>query len=65
MMNGCCYITVLEQHLLPFMRIHRCTGFLQDRAPCHKVEVAIAKLQEMEKEFHVIDWPSILPDLRC
>ncbi len=63
MINGCRYMTVLKQHLLPLMRIHRCTWFLQDGTPCHKAEVVMAKLQEMEKEFHVMDWPGNMPDL--
>ncbi len=62
-MNGHRYIAVLEQHLLPFMRIHCCTWFLQDWAPCHKAKVVMAKLQEMEEEFHVMDWPGNSPDL--
>jgi hypothetical protein len=62
-MNGRRYITVLEQHLLPFMRIHCCSWFLQDGAPCHKAKVVMAKLREMEDEFHVMDWPGNSPDL--
>jgi hypothetical protein len=34
-MNGERYINVLNNHLLPFMALHRATHFLQDGAPCH------------------------------
>jgi hypothetical protein len=34
-MNGERYKEVLENHLLPFMEIHRVSHFLQDGAPCH------------------------------
>jgi hypothetical protein len=34
-MNAERYQQVLENHLLPFMRIHGSTHFLQDEAPCH------------------------------
>jgi transposase len=62
-MNGERYRTVLENHLLPFMRIHRSKWFLQDGAPCHKSKVVMSKLKEMEKEFKVLDWPGNSPDL--
>jgi hypothetical protein len=63
MMNGKCYISVLENHLLPFMRIHRCKWFLQDGAPCHKAKIVTAKLKELQDEFKIMDWPGNSPDL--
>jgi transposase len=62
-MNGERYKTVLEHHLLPFMRIHGATFFLQDGAPCHKSKLVMNRLKEMEKEFTVLDWPGNSPDL--
>jgi transposase len=60
-MNGERYQTVLEDHLLPFMTIHRSTHFLQDGAPCH----ASKRIKDFlkDKPFEVIDWPGNSPDL--
>jgi transposase len=60
-MNGERYQEVLESHLLPFMRIHRCTHFLQDGAPCHASKRIKDYLKD--KPFEVIDWPGNSPDL--
>jgi transposase len=62
-MNGQRYKNVLENHLLPFMRIHGSSWFLQDGAPCHKSKLVMGKLKEMEREFRVMDWPGNSPDL--
>jgi transposase len=62
-MNGERYKNVLENHLLPFMRIHRSTWFLQDSGPCHKSKLVMGKLKEMEEEYRVMDWPRNSPDL--
>jgi transposase len=56
-MNGERYQQVLEDHLLPFMEMHRCSHFLQDGAPCH------ASKRIKDKPFEVIDWPGNSPDL--
>ncbi len=53
-MNGEKYKKVLEDHLLPVMRIHRTTFFLQDSAPCHKSKLVMAFLKQSE-EFSIID----------
>ncbi len=60
-MNGERYQEVLEEHLLPFMGIHRCTHFLQDGAPCHASKRIKAFLAQ--QDFQVIDWPGNSPDL--
>jgi hypothetical protein len=62
-MNRQRYLTVLENHLLPFMRIHSRKWFLQDGTPCHKSEVVMSNLKEMEEEFKVLDWLGNSPDL--
>ena len=36
--NASRYISVLDDHLLNFMNIHKCTLFQQDAAPCHKAK---------------------------
>jgi hypothetical protein len=60
-MNGERYQDVLENHLLPFMAMHRSTHFLQDGAPCH----ASKRIKDFLKaqSFQVIDWPGNSPDL--
>ncbi len=60
-MNGERYQQVLEDHLLPFMEMHRSTHFLWDCAPCH----ASKRIKEFlkDKPFEVIDWPGNSPDL--
>jgi transposase len=60
-MNGERYQEVLEDHLLPFMAIHRCTHFLQDGAPCHSSKRIKNYLSD--KPFEVMDWPGNSPDL--
>jgi transposase len=62
-MNGVRFKQVLADHLLPFMRIHKCKWFLQDGAPCHKSKVVMEELKKMEYEFKVMDWRSNSPDL--
>jgi hypothetical protein len=60
-MTGAQYVTVLDNHQAPFMRIHGCQWFLQDDAPCHKRKALMQKLKELE--FKVKDWRGDLPDL--
>jgi transposase len=62
-MNGERYLKVLKHHLLPFMKIHKSTWFLQDGAPCHTSKLVMGKLKEMKKQFQVMDWPGNSPDL--
>lgn len=57
------YKDVLDNHLLRFMRIHRCSHFLQDGAPCHKAKLVMAHLKTFQDEFTVMDWPGNSPDL--
>ncbi len=62
-MNGEQYKTVLENHLLPFMRIHGAKLFLQEGTPCHTSKLVLKRLKEMEGEFKLLDWPGNSPDL--
>ncbi len=39
--------------LLPFMRIHRSSWFLQNSAPSQKSQVVMVKLKEMEKDVYL------------
>jgi transposase len=57
------YKTILENHLLPFMRNHHIKFFLQDRAPSLKSKLVTKRLKEMEKKFPVMDLPCNSPDL--
>jgi hypothetical protein len=60
-MNGATYQKVLEDHLIPFMSIHRAMHFLHDGAPCH----ASKRIKEYlaDKPFTIIDWPGNSLDL--
>jgi transposase len=60
-MNSERYQDVLENHLIPFMRIHGATNFLQDGAPCHASKQIKSFLEE--QPFQVMDWPGNSPDL--
>jgi hypothetical protein len=60
-MNSVHYKVVLENHLLPFMELHKTKWFLQDCAPCHKSKVVMARLKDIENTFSMIDWPKDLP----
>jgi hypothetical protein len=62
-MNGERYKMVLADHLLPFMRIHGMTVFLQDGSPCHKSKVVINYLWESQDQFPIMDWLGNSPDL--
>jgi transposase len=62
-MNGDRYTKVVQEKLVPFMRIHGTTFFLQDGAPCHKCKKVMAVLKEYKEEFSVLDWPGNSPDL--
>jgi hypothetical protein len=61
MMNGDHYKMVLEEHLLPFMRIHQASHFLHDGAPCHKSKKIRSLLDD--QGFETLDWPGNSPDL--
>lgn len=63
MMNGTVYKQVLEDHLLPFMALHKSEYFLQDGAPCHNSKLVKSFLQEQGTGFKVMDWPGNSPDL--
>jgi hypothetical protein len=62
-MNGVRYEMVLENHLLPFMELHKNKWFLQDGVPCHKSKVVLGRLKEMENSFREMDWPGNSPNL--
>jgi transposase len=62
-MNGERYKEVLDDHLIPFMRLHKSKYFLQDGAPCHKSKKVMDHLKEFKKEFGILDWPGNSPDL--
>jgi transposase len=60
-MNGATYQKVLEDHLIPFMSIHRATHFLHNGTSCH----ASKRIKEYlaDKPFTIIDWQGNSPDL--
>jgi hypothetical protein len=62
-MNDKRYLKVVQHHLLPFMKVHKSTWFLQDGAPCHTFKLMEGRLKEMKKEFQMMDWPGNSPDL--
>jgi hypothetical protein len=41
MMNGDRYVTVLDDHLFNFYKLHGCATFMHDATPCHKAEKSI------------------------
>ena len=59
--NGTCYISALDAHLLAFMNIHECTTFQQDFAACHKSKAVMQWFQT--KDVNVLIWPENSPDL--
>ena len=60
-MNARRYIEVLKQELLPYFRLHGCTHFMQDSAPCHTAKVVQRFLERQGIE--TIKWPGNSPDL--
>jgi hypothetical protein len=62
-MNSAVYMSVLKDHLFPFMDINGSKFFLQDGAPCHTSKRVMAFLKEKEDDSTVMDWPGNLPDL--
>ena len=61
-MNAQTYRTVLEEHLLPFMSIHRTEYFLQDGAPCHTAKSVTDWLKRQDIET-IGPWPGSSADL--
>ena len=55
------YITVLEDHLLDHFEIHRCSFFMQDKAPCHTA----LRVKDFFRDHNIalLDWPGNSPDL--
>src|SRR5215469_17260486 len=60
-MNGQRYLSVLEEHMLPFFSIHESTHFMHDGAPCHRAKKVTEFLQN--KGIQMIEWPGNSPDL--
>jgi transposase len=54
---------VLADDLIPSMRFHGTTVFLQDDTPCHKRKVVMNYLKESQVQFSIMDWPGNSPDL--
>ncbi len=46
MMNGQCYLKLLNDKLVLFMGLHGTTNFIQDGVLCHKVNIVIKWFQE-------------------
>jgi transposase len=60
-MNGERYINMLDNHLLPFMVLHRATHFLYYGAPFHTSKKVKDFLKDEDME--VMDWLGNSPDL--
>jgi transposase len=56
---------VLNKHLLPSMKKHKATFFLQDGAPCHTSKLVKNYLHESRDRFSIMDWPGNSPDLNA
>jgi hypothetical protein len=66
--NGERYKEVLDDHLIPFMRLHKSNYFLQGGAPCHQSKKVMDHLKEFKKEFGILDWggsPDLNPIENC
>ena len=46
MMNGACYLRLLDEKLEKVMEEHGCDHFLQDSAPCHKAKIVTMWFEE-------------------
>jgi len=60
-MNGVRYLTILEDHMVPFMMRHKTSIFMQDGAPAHRVRPV--KDMIAENGWKLLDWPGNYPDL--
>jgi DDE superfamily endonuclease len=60
-MNYKTYIKVMKEKLVPWMKLHKTSKFLQDGAPCHtrRKKMAVLKAEKIE----AMDWPGNSPDL--
>ena len=62
MMNRVKYRGILNEKLKFFMKLHKCTHFLQDLAPCHKAKI-VKKWFEDHPNIQLVKWPGNSPDL--
>jgi hypothetical protein len=53
--SGEMYKNVLKKHLLPSMKKHKATFFLQDGAPCHTSKLVKNYLKESRDRLSVMD----------
>ena len=60
-MRGPRYTEVIRDHLVPFMKSHGTTVFMQDGAPCHRVRTVKDIIRV--NGWTMIDWPGNSPDL--
>ena len=60
-MNGSRYVDLLKEKLEMHMNIHRCTVFMHDGAPCHRLKVVKQFL--FEKGVATLGWPENNLDL--
>ena len=60
-MNGSKYLELLKEKLVLHMKIHNCTIFMHDGAPCHKSRLVQQFLDS--QHIKVLGWAGNSPDL--
>ncbi|MBJ5594279.1 transposase [Salmonella enterica subsp. enterica serovar Typhimurium] len=65
-LTGQRYREILDDHVLPFVRLQHPTGDLslqQDNAPCHRSRIVSEWLDEHSSDVTSLPWPARSPDL--
>ncbi|KAG2458125.1 TCB1 transposase, partial [Polypterus senegalus] len=63
-LNATGYLSIVSDHVHPFMTISSDGYFQQDNAPCHKARIISNWFLEHDNEFTVLKWPPQSPDLK-
>ncbi len=62
-LNATAYLSIVADHVHPFMTTVSDGYFQQDNAPCHKAQIISDWFLEHDNEFTLLKWPPQSPDL--
>jgi len=62
-LNATAYLSIVSDHVHPFMATMYPSSDVQDNAPCHKARIISNCFFEHDNEFTVLKWPPQSPDL--
>jgi hypothetical protein len=62
-LNTTAYLSIIADHVLPFITTSSNGYFHQDTAPCHNAQIISNWFLEHDRQFTLLKWPQQSPDL--